>query len=72
MTMSRLNDTNHRDSLGMTPVLTGCAVLVALALWVPVARVQLIDSGLPAMFIIVTVCLIQDALNPESLGAAIT
>lgn len=57
MTKRPRNDKNHRNSLGVTLVLIGCVVLLAMALWAPVARVQLIDSGLPAMLTIATVCL---------------
>lgn len=57
MTKRLLDEKNYRDSLGAALVLTSCVVLVALALWAPVARVQLIDSGLPTLLAVATICL---------------
>jgi hypothetical protein len=61
MTKRPRDEENDRNSLGVALVLTGCVVLVALALWAPVARVQLIDSGLPAILAVATFCLTAKA-----------
>jgi hypothetical protein len=59
--------TNRRPSgelptgpLVVALVMTGCCALVALALWAPVARAQLILSGLPAIMAMAAVW-----LNPK-------
>jgi hypothetical protein len=72
MTKRPRYEKNRRNSPGVALALMSCGVLVALAMWAPVARVQLIVSGLPTMLAIATVCLTSKRLKLLSLEAVRT